>query len=719
MELLCLICPTFVSLIIYYSKLFKEKIISNKIIFYFIGNLVINLGTILTAYVFFGVREFSFNVTSFVVKYCALAIAFSIIYAIAMGFLPKLRDYCIKLYKSGCKKGKFSIKLFYTKNNSLVDHVFFLGTSVLFFYLLDLAVRQVAITLSSYSWLLQVSAFLFTATFCFTYIFIAYILPKIVSRIFVIFTYVLNIVLYIVNFMLLKIKAEALSLGELNNTAEGKKYLNFVLDKISIPFILVVVISIALAVLNYISLKRAKENKIKMGFIKTGIALVIIVVAVIFVPKTLDAPEDGWSFISSPKYHYDNLIDTPKSLTICGLYEYTLRDIELYFKNKFSKYGSNEEIEKLMKKYETPYEENKYTGIFKDKNLIMIMMESIDNVSITEETMPTLSKMMRDGWDFKSRYSVLHSGGSTIATEFISMTGLYYDNRFYNNMYNNKYANSIPSTFSENGYKSISVHENLGKYYSRDMLHKNMGFNESYFLYEFLDNVVAYSDKQIIENDKVYQKIISKDDKFMTFIITMAAHGPYDDTNAVCNKELGKKHNDLECLNTLAKRTDDMLEALLKRLKEDKLLDDTVIVLYTDHQAYGYNYTQEYLDTLKTIDSEKNIKALPFVIYSSTEKSKQFDDLIVNDIDIVPTIYNLFGIKYNPSEYVGRDIFAKDHTNLLLFSNETWYDGNVYSANSGVDTSTEEYSKNTEYTHDKFELSRMILSNNYYAKKKK
>ncbi len=67
----------------------------------------------------------------------------------------------------------------------------------------------------------------------------------------------------------------------------------------------------------------------------------------------------------------------------------------------------------------------------------MVMLESIDNFVVNEDVMPTLSYMMNNGWNFTQRYSALTGGGSTIATEFTSMTSLFYNDRNINYIRNN------------------------------------------------------------------------------------------------------------------------------------------------------------------------------------------------------------------------------------------------------------------------------------------
>lgn len=516
--------------------------------------------------------------------------------------------------------------------------------------------------------------------------------------------------------MLLNIKQEAFTVYDIYNLDEGFKYTNFISETISMEFVLFFLLLLILLIFSFkllIKVKREQVFPVKR-FKKFLIILVLFLLARVVTLFSLESyDETAWEKIMFPKYYYDNFINPKKSLSVIGLYEYTSRDFWLFLKERFSTYGTKEEIDEILSNNNAVYEENEKTGIFSGKNLIMIMMESIDNAVVNEEVMPTLSYMKKNGWSFTERYSASNSGGSTIATEFTSMTGLFYNNKDKKYVKNN-YKYSLPNQFVSHGYYVSSVHENHGMYYDRDILHKSLGFQNSYFLYDILENPNYYDDSQIILNDEIYDAIIPKnsDDHFMTFIITMAAHGPYTN-NSVCY-DYDSNMTEKECLEYLAGKTDDLLKVLLSRLEEDGLLDDTVIILYTDHQAYSYNYPDNYLNSLKKIDNNYNIKSIPFIIYSNGISSEVYDDILVNDIDLLPTILNLFGIEYDPNYYLGTDLFSDLHKNLVMFNDYSWYDGEIYSAEASSFKDVDYFEEISNYVEDKVNLSRIIISTDYY-----
>lgn len=718
MEFVCMFFPAIISLCLYLRNINKDSNMMNSIIYYGVYNLIINFTTLFVVHFIFHQDELTFT-SLFTIKYISLSVFLSVITPYGFELVKKqyYKYYPVveKIYKSGyLKNGKYSIKLLYKNNNVLFDRVIYVLSGLILFFILEIVVRSLAVEKSLFGTDIFKTPFILTFIYYFVFSFFSYFLPKKLYKIYTIFSYVFYIGTFIANYMLLRIKEEALSVGELNNASEGMKFLNFINKEITLKFVIVVLVAVLLSVVNYLFLNKVRnKKKVKLRWRFVVVPVVAVVLLHAYAVGCLDRNDDEFLRIYYPRYYYDKFVNPKKSLSVLGMYEYTYRDIYLAFKDKFSKYGSVSLIDEYFDNNKRSTDTNEYTGIFKDKNLIMIMMESIDNVTVTEESMPTLTRLINEGWYFPNRYTCLSSSGSTISTEYSSLSGLVLNKAYYNKVYNNNYYYSIPNSFKRNGYITSSMHENNGSYYNRRRLHDVLGFDNAYFISDMDVEKESYIDAQMVTNNELYDLIVPKDKgKFMSYMLTIAAHGPYTNLNQFC-VDSGAE-TELECLNYLSTRTDDLLDNLLRRLEEDGLLDDTVIVLYTDHQTYSYSFPDDYLNTLKTVDTSHNIKAVPFVIYSKGMDARTFDDILVNDTDIVPTILNMFGIEYNPNYYIGTDLFSPSHENLVMFTDYSWYDGEVYSFNASVDKTTDTYKTNTKRTKEFLDTNDMILSNNYY-----
>ena len=130
-----------------------------------------------------------------------------------------------------------------------------------------------------------------------------------------------------------------------------------------------------------------------------------------------------------------------------------------------------------------------------------------------------------------------------------------------------------------------------------------------------------------------------------------------------------------ECVRRQAKETDYMMELLLKSLKEKKLLNDTIIVVFTDHYLYTLE-DKTILDRYKNT-SNNLINNTPWFIWSNDSKKTKINK-VTSQLNILPTILNLYGISYNSNNYIGEDALDPKYDGIVFFSDYSWYDGNVY-----------------------------------------
>ena len=49
-----------------------------------------------------------------------------------------------------------------------------------------------------------------------------------------------------------------------------------------------------------------------------------------------------------------------------------------------------------------------------------------------------------------------------------------------------------------------------------------------------------------------------------------------------------------------------------------------------------------------------------------------------SQLDILPTVLNLFGVKYDENRYIGKDILANDYEGYAFFDDYSWLNNDVY-----------------------------------------
>ena len=375
-------------------------------------------------------------------------------------------------------------------------------------------------------------------------------------------------------------------------------------------------------------------------------------------------------------------------------------------------------------------DKNKYTGELEDKNLIVIMMESANNIAIDEKYYPNLSKIYNEGWTWKNAYSPRNSC-STGDNEMSGMTSLYtINNSCTANIYkNNIYPESIFNLFTEAGYSTSSYHNYTEQYYRRKIIHPNMGSGHYYGVEEL---GIPYSNKyeewpsDVELMEKVLENI-KNENKHMTWITTVSSHQPYGVDSKLGNLyideflNLGYSKHLARYMSKL-KTLDEAIGVLIQGLKEQGTLDDTVIVFYADHYPYGLNdkVLNEYFDYDVSINNETD--RTPFIIYNTELEPNQSDDYTTY-MNILPTIANLFNLDYDPRLYAGEDILSDDYSKRAYFANGSWqYEKAYYNATTGkISYINEENTYTTEEIQiinkeidEKIKMSNLAIRTNYF-----
>ena len=374
---------------------------------------------------------------------------------------------------------------------------------------------------------------------------------------------------------------------------------------------------------------------------------------------------------------------------------------------------------------------NSHTGMFEGKNVIVIMMESTNDIIINKDLYPNFYKLYSEGISFKNNYSPRNSC-ATGNNEFSGMTGLYtiQNNCTANIFSNNTYFTSIFNIFKNAGYRATSMHDYTEQYYVRNIIHKNLG-SEAYYNVNDL-NIKYYNEYKNWASDEDFMNAAmditlndTSNKPFMLWLTTVSGHQPYKVSSVEGDKYLsiteGTDYSmELRRYMSKLKTFDNGLGILLDKLKASGKLDDTVIVMYGDHYPYGLK--NKDISSVLTYDlDDYEVERVPMVIYNSTIKSEVVEKYS-SYINLTPTLANLFNLDYDPRYYMGTDVFSDDYLNMVAFADGSWKNADVYyNASSG---SIKYYTSN-EYTTDelirinnivtnRMQISESIIRNNYF-----
>lgn len=408
--------------------------------------------------------------------------------------------------------------------------------------------------------------------------------------------------------------------------------------------------------------------------------------------------------------------------------EYNILNIDF---DKLIEEEDNDKIRSLHKYFKsvTPTEKNKYSGMFKDKNLIVITAEAFSPIAIDKELTPTLYKMYTEGFSFSNFYTPIFYV-STSDGEYVSLTSLLPKEGVWSFQESSKI--SLPFVYGnilkDYGYSANAYHNGRYNYYKRNLSHPNMGYK-----YVGCGNglekkinckIWPQSDLEMI-NATIDDYI--ENEKFLAYYMSISGHLNYTyngNMMATKNRDKVKSLKYSEAIQAYLATNielDKALESLINSLKEKGKLDDTVIVISADHYPYGLTIN-EMKERATYINDEKfDIHKNNLIIWNSQIKTPIKIDKYASSLDILPTVLNLLGVEYDSRLLMGTDILSNSE-GLVIFNDRSWITKyGKYDAIKGKFTeyiNLEEKQKHideiNEIVKNKFNASRLILETNYY-----
>lgn len=314
------------------------------------------------------------------------------------------------------------------------------------------------------------------------------------------------------------------------------------------------------------------------------------------------------------------------------------------------------------------------------RNIIYIQLEAFQNLLIkqsvnNQEITPFLNKLVKDSLYFPNIYQQI-AAGSTSDAEFLSNTSLYPNTPgATTKVLSDRDIPSFPKLLREQGYTSITLHANDVEFWNRDNLYPALGFDYYYDIDFFGEQQVigiGPSDRVLFEKAIPELKQLEEANKpFYAQFITLTSHHPFVLPEVLNDFELPKEIDDhiIGDYIQVAHYVDKQLQYFFEQLEENGLLDDSVVVLYGDHQGLQQkNFTDEDLKIMKsilgydyTIMNQLNI---PLIIHASGSSLKGQVDVVGGQIDILPTVSNLIGLSLDNYIHFGQDLL-NDEDNLF------------------------------------------------------
>ncbi|MBR5340378.1 MAG: sulfatase-like hydrolase/transferase [Erysipelotrichaceae bacterium] len=335
----------------------------------------------------------------------------------------------------------------------------------------------------------------------------------------------------------------------------------------------------------------------------------------------------------------------------------------------------------------SPSEKNEYTGLFEGYNLIYICAESFSSMAIDPEITPTLYKLANNGIVLNNYYNSFKN--VTTNGEYAFLTGLWPDvarqNTNMGNLtgtmgqsINKDMSLALGNMFNEaEGLQSRAYHNYLGAYYGRNETLPNMGFT-----CKFMNDGMTFTTSWPSSDLEMMEQSIDdyiNDDRFITYYMTFSGHGNYTSDNVMVYRNLNTITSMVDSSYAISAtgylsanyELEKAMTYLLERLEEAGKLENTVIVLTGDHYPYYLTDAGYKSITGEDIDNDFGSFKSTCIIYNAGLEENIVVDTPCCNVDILPTVLNLFNISYDSRLYAGTDIFGNGN-HIAQFYNKSF-----------------------------------------------
>lgn len=393
------------------------------------------------------------------------------------------------------------------------------------------------------------------------------------------------------------------------------------------------------------------------------------------------ADAEGDSMYLSDSYLYERLPNSLQVVNRFGLLPYAVRDTQLFFK------GTDMDSVETMRSDVASFlalrpdqETNDFTGMFAGKNAFFIQAESYNRAALDPDLTPHLWEMYSNGLRIDG-FNTPALQGSTSDTEFMANVSLIPNGEGHAACYEysfNTYPTTLASIFKDNGYGTTAYHNNYGNYYNRKQTMIQYGY-DSFLDCTDMGMADASSDTAIME---VMQYMYdANSEPWMGYWISYSGHQPYTLDAVGVNDEdtakIRKKYPDLQddYVSYLAKNMDlDWAIGMLEdKLQQAGILDDTVFIVFGDHEAKELSFWGDspfYEQTgIQPVDAYRYTDL--YFYCTDMEKPIQYHK-VATTLDLVPTVANLWGFTIDTHQILGRDIFDPDYNGFFFSLWDAW-----------------------------------------------
>ncbi|MDA8442899.1 MAG: LTA synthase family protein [Peptococcaceae bacterium] len=355
-----------------------------------------------------------------------------------------------------------------------------------------------------------------------------------------------------------------------------------------------------------------------------------------------------------------------------GVVNFHLLDVYSYIKQNGTKQSLSSAVPELKAWMNTHRQQGgtNLTGIAKGKNVIIVQLEAMQNFVVGQSVdgqviTPNLNSLAQNSIYFDNYFTQIGQGNTSDA-EFMTLNSLYPASSGSNYvMKSNNTFQSLPWVLDAAGYQgSYAFHAYLPDFWNRAKMYQAEGFNQFYNADNFFkqnDTVgMGLSDESMF--NQVIPQLKQLQQPYFSFVITLSGHYPYTIPSEKQTLKIPQGQYSETFTNYLQAQhyADQALGDFINQLKQQGILDNSVLVVYGDH--YGSGFTNQdltkFLGAGKSLNNYNldELNKVPLIIHLPGNQAARVDHISGGQMDLYPTLLNLLGINNKDQYYFGQDL---------------------------------------------------------------
>ncbi|WP_054024128.1 LTA synthase family protein [Bacillus sp. FJAT-28004] len=335
-------------------------------------------------------------------------------------------------------------------------------------------------------------------------------------------------------------------------------------------------------------------------------------------------------------------------------------------------------------------EQDALFGAYKGSNVIMLQLEAFQNFMVNksiggQEITPNLNDLIEKSAYFSQFYHQTAQGRTSDAdfTANCSMQPVTNGSVFI--QYAPNEFDCMPSTLKANDYGTSVFHSYEGGFWNRNTMYKNMQYDQFYSLKHFqLDEKIGWAlgDKSFFRQS--FDVIADQKRPFYSFLITLSSHYPFTMPEEEHKLSLGDLDGTImgDYLQSIH-YVDAALGELVDRMKAEGLWDNTILVMYGDHDnsINDWSLFETFLGkSLNDLERQMIVKQVPLLIHLPKNEHAGTYTNVGGQLDVTPTVMHLLGISTADQYLIGMPLLTEKPLayKKVVQRNGAFTDGTIY-----------------------------------------